>query len=653
MATISETLSLAVKHHQSGDLDTAERLYRDILAHDSRQPDAWHLLGLVYYTRGQYAEAIDHIERAIALDGAQASFHNHLAEALLVSGRSVDAESSCRRGLALQPEFAIGHNTLGTVLAVRSRIDEAIASYRRAIGLSPRFAQAHFNLGQALESQGATSEAEASYRRALVANPDYALALHALAMMLLQQKRHADAAELYRRVVTLQPDHAEAHCNLGSALNALNRPAEAISCFERALALSPRLAEAHFNLGFIYQTQKKWPQAEDAYRRAVEAQPNHVGSHNNLGTVYRNQGKLSEAVRCFERVLEFKPDVGEVLSNLGNVFTMQGRRAEAMVCYDQSVRMRPDYAQAHTNRALAWLAQGDFAAGWEEYEWRWKCPEFQSLGHDLPMWDGSPLDGRALLVHAEQGFGDTLQFIRFVPSIATDAGRVVCEVQPPVASLLKQSGIPGVFAQGEALPACDVWIPLLSLPRLFGTTLETIPHEVPYLAADPARISRWREVLAGSDNFRVAIAWRGRPTYRGDRFRSIDLSLFEPLARMSGVQLVSVQKGAGAEQVAEVASDWPLVDASNQLTDFHDTAAAIANVDLVIACDTAVAHLAGALGVPTWIALPFSSDWRWLIDREDSPWYPSVRLFRQTTFDDWPEVFQRLTAALRELVKNR
>lgn len=653
MATISEALNLAVKHHQAGDLETAAHLYREILAHDSRQADAWHLLGLVYYARGQHAEAIEHIERAIALDGAQASFHNHLAEALLASGRTAEAETSCRRGIALQPDFAIGHNTLGTVLAARSRTDEAIASYTQAIELSPRFAQAHYNLGQALETQGAMGEAEASYRRALVANPDYPLALHALGIVLLRQKRHTDAVELYRRLVALQPDHAEAHCNLGSALKDSNRPGEAIACYERALALSPRLAEAHFNLGVIYQGQKQWSQAEAAYQRAVEAQPDHAQSHNNLGTVYRNQGKLFEAIRCFERVLELKPDLGEALSNLGNVFTMQGRRDEALVCYNQSIRMRPDYAQAHTNRALAWLAEGDFAAGWEEYEWRWKCPEFQSLGHDLPLWDGSPLEGRTLLVHAEQGFGDTLQFIRFVPSIAADSGRVVCEVQPPVASLLKQSGMPGVIAQGESLPACDVWIPLLSLPRVFGTTLETIPRDIPYLAADPARVSQWQEVLAGSDKFRVAIAWQGRPTYRGDRFRSIHLSLFEPLAKVPGVQLISLQKGAGAEHVAEVASDWPLVDVSNRLTDFHVTAAAIANVDLVITCDTAVAHLAGALGVPTWIALPFSSDWRWLRDRDDSPWYPSVRLFRQTTFDDWPAEFERLTAALSELVENR
>ncbi len=367
--------------------------------------------------------------------------------------------------------------------------------------MSPQFAQAHYNLAQAFESQGASGEAEASYRRALAAYPDYPLALQALGVVLLRQKRPAEAVDLFRRLVALRADHAEAHCNLGSALKDLDRPGDAIACYERAVALSPRMAEAHFNLGVIYQAQQNWPQAEAAYRSAVEAQPDHALSHNNLGTLYRNQGKLAEAICCFERMLELKPGAGEALSNLGNVFTMQGRRTEALVCYDQSIRMRPDYAQAHTNRALAWLAQGDFAAGWDEYEWRWKCPDFPAHGHGVPLWDGSSLEGRTLLVHAEQGFGDTLQFTRYVPSIAAQGGRVVCEVQPPVASLLEQSGIPGVVAKGDPLPPCDVRIPLLSLPRVFGTSLDTIPHDVPYLAADPARVAAWKDVLADGDKF--------------------------------------------------------------------------------------------------------------------------------------------------------
>lgn len=656
MATIAEALNLALQYHRSGDLDAAERLYREILANESRQADAWHLLGLVDYTRGHHSDAIEHIERAIALDASQASFHNHLAEALFASGRLTEAEASCRRGLALQPDFSIGHNTLGTVLAARSATDEAIASYRQAIELEPRFAQAHYNLGLALESQESVPEAEASYRRALLAKPDYPLALHALGVLLQRQQRHAEAVDLYRRIVELQPDHGEAHCNLGSALKELNRPAEAIACYERALTLLPNLAEAHFSLGVIFQAQQQWAKAEGAYRRAVAARPDYAEAFNNLGTLCRNQGKLAEGIRCFERALEVRPDFAEALSNLGNVFMVQGRRTEAMVCYDQALRMRPDYAQAHTNRALARLAAGRFEEAWPEYEWRWKCPDFKQHGHELPLWDGSPLEGRTLLVHAEQGLGDTLQFARYVPLVAARGGRVIFEVQKPLAPLVQQSGMPGVIGKGEPLPACDVQIPLMSLPLVFGTTYHTIPHEVPYLSADPRLVEQWRDTLSGSHELQVAIAWQGSITYRADRFRSIPLGHFARLA-LEGVELVSLQKGIGSEQAGNLTNRFALREFGDALDRDHgafmDTAAIMKCVDLVITSDTSVAHLAGALGVPTWVALPLAPDWRWHTDRDDSPWYPTMRLFRQTTFDDWSTVFERLAQALRDELARR
>ncbi len=656
MATIAEALNLALEHHRAGNLDAAERLYREILAHESRQADAWHLLGLVCHARGRHADAIQHIERAIALDGAQASFHNHLGEALLAAGRLTEAETSCRRGLTLQPDFAIGHNTLGTVLAARSASDEAIASYRRAIELAPQFAQAHYNLGLALESQGAASEADASYRAALAANPDYPLALHALGALLQRQVRHAEAIELYRRLVELQPDHGEGHCNLGSALKDLNRTAEASACYERALSLVPDLAEAHFSLGVIFQGQQQWSKAEEAYRRAVAAKPDYPEALNNLGTLCRNQGKLDEAIGYLERVLELRPDFAEALNNLGNVFMLQGRRTEAMVCYDQTLRMRPDYAQAHTNRALARLCVGRFDEGWPEYEWRWEFAEFKPHGRKEPLWDGSALEGRKLLVHAEQGLGDTLQFSRYVPLIAARGGEVVFEVQEPLAPLMRQACMPGVVARGETLPACDVQIPLMSLPFVFVTTYETIPHEVPYLAADPALVEQWRQTIGHGDRLQVAIAWQGSITYRADRFRSIPLGHFRQLA-LDGVELISLQKGIGSEQTGRLTNRFPLRELGEALDRDHgafmDTAAIMKCVDLVITSDTSVAHLAGALGVPTWIALPYAPDWRWHIDRDDSPWYPTVRLFRQTTFDDWSGVFERLAQALRDEVARR
>jgi predicted negative regulator of RcsB-dependent stress response len=441
-------------------------------------------------------------------------------------------------------------------------------------------------------------------------------------------------------------------CNLASALKETNRPAEAIACYEKALAIDPRLVAAHFGLGVIYQAKEQFDKAQAAYRRTVALKPDHAAAHNNLGTIYRNQGQLAEAIRSFERTLEFHPDSGEALSNLGNVFMVQGRRTEAMICYDQALRAAPHYAQAHTNRALARLASGHFIDGWPEYEWRWQCPDFTPHGHREPLWDGSPLGSRTLLVHAEQGLGDTLLFARYVPLVEAQQGRVVFEVQKQLVPLLKQSGVPGVVARGEPLPTCDLQIPLLSMPLAFGTKYDAVPCDVPYLSADPRLVDHWRTILADNDKFKVAIAWQGSVTYRSDRFRSIPLQQFAPLA-IDGVQLISVQRGPGSEQIGELEHSFPVRTLGESFDRDHgafmDTAAVFKNVDLVITSDTSVAHLAGALGVPTWVALPIGPDWRWHIDRDDSPWYPTMRLFRQTTFNEWPEVFQRIANALQEI----
>jgi hypothetical protein len=411
------------------------------------------------------------------------------------------------------------------------------------------------------------------------------------------------------------------------------------------------LAEAHFNLAVIFRTHRQWAAAEESYREAIRVKPS-AESYNNLGSIYRLQGKFAEAIECFQRALELRPDFAEVLSNLGNVFMVQGRRAEAMICYDQTLRMRPDHAPAHANRAQARLAAGDFEAGWPEYEWRWKCAGGPRHAHPAPPWDGSPLAGRTLLVHAEQGLGDTLQFIRYVPLLASRGGSIVVEVQPSLLPLLAQSGFAGVVAKGATLPHVDLRIGLLSLPGVMGTTLVNIPADVPYLSADPGLVEHWRGVLADTNRFKVGIAWQGSTTNESDRLRSIPLAHFAPLDQ-ANVELVSLQKGFGSEQLAAVAGEFRVRDFGDALDGqrgaFMDTAAIMKNLDLVITSDTATAHLAGALGVRVWVALPTAADWRWMYDRQDSPWYPTMRLVRQTSFDDWSGVFARLAEDLRQL----
>lgn len=625
MPTIAEVLSAGVTCHRTGDLAQAESLYRQVLEADAANADAWHLLGLVAHARGQFADAIEMIERAIKLDGREPGFHQHLAEVHRSLGQFAQAEACCRQALQFNPAMAPAHNTLGLVQTACGQFELASESYRQAIAGDPNFAAAHNNLGELLHSQSRFSEAAACFRRALA----------------------------------IEPRDAKGLCNLGSTLAELGQNDEATTCFRRAAEINPQLGEAHFNLGAMLQGQGDHAAAIESYQNAIRAKPDCVPALNNLGTLYKRNDKLPEAIACYQRALEFHPDFAEVLNNLGNIFKVQGRIDEARVCYDQTLRIRPDYLQARCNRALMDLADGKLAEGWADYEYRSSYPDFPRREWNQPAWRGEPLEGRTLLVHAEQGLGDTLQFVRYVPLLAGRDGKLILEVSPVLLPLLSESGF-GQWARlvpkEEPLPSFDLQVPLLSLPGIFGTTLADIPNRVPYLSAKESLVRHWQAALGGGPGLKVGIAWQGSASYSGDHFRSVPLAHFAPLA-LPKVELISLQRGYGAEQVAAIAGQFAVRDPGEEFDRRHgafmDTAAVMRNLDLVITSDTAVAHLAGALGVPVWVALPLSSDWRWLRDREDSPWYPTMRLFRQTTFDDWQPVFARMAAALEQLVSAR
>jgi hypothetical protein len=358
---------------------------------------------------------------------------------------------------------------------------------------------------------------------------------------------------------------------------------------------------------------------------------------------------LDDAVASIRRALELKPDLAEAHNALGLAWQDQGRIADALACYQRAIDLKPQFAEAHLNRALLWLLKGDFEQGLAEYEWRWRtrlkplvrCP------YQRPYWDGGPLEGKTLLIHAEQGLGDTIQFIRYAALPRERGARVMLGCPKPLLRILRSYRFLDRLVE-EITPALDfdVYCPLMSLPGVLKTTLASVPADVPYLFAAPELVQKWRERLGSLEGFKIGIAWRGSPSHANDRARSIPLSCFKPLAALPGVRLVSLQKGPGAEQLQDPADSFPVTEAGSRLDDFMDTAALLRNLDLLITCDTAVAHLAGALGVAVWVALPLVPDWRWLLDRSDSPWYPTMRLFRQQAPDDWTGVFERIRAAL-------
>ncbi len=440
------------------------------------------------------------------------------------------------------------------------------------------------------------------------------------------------------------------HYNRGVALQESARLDEALAAYETAIALKPDLVEAHNNRGNVLAGLNRRDEALASYGRAIVLRPDFAEAHDNRGVTLYELGRYDEALASHERALTLKPDRPAALNNRANALHALKRHDEALASYGRAIALDPDYAEARWNEGLARLRLGDFRGGWSKYEWGWKT------GHRgmerrfaQPRWTGAePLAGKTLLLHAEQGLGDAIQFARYAPLAAAAGARIVIEAHPSLAALL--SGIPNVNAvvnRGRPLPAFDLHCPLLSLPLAFGTGLDTIPARVPYLDAPEARRARWKARLPRAERMRVGLVWSGRD--RPDPGRSMALAQLAPLLDLPGVQFVSLQKDVRDSDEAALRARPGLLHLGQALADFADTAAVVEQLDLVISIDTAAAHLAGALGKPVWILLPFLADWRWLLDRDDSPWYPTARLFRQDGPQRWDAVVARVRDALAGL----
>jgi tetratricopeptide (TPR) repeat protein len=651
MPTHAELLQQAMRHHQAGELQRAEQLYRQLLREDPRHFDAMQLLGLLALQARRHDLGVVYISEALKLKPDFAPAHNNLGIGLLELGRVREAAASYERALRLDPSYAEAHNNLGNALRELGQLDEAIASYRRALQLRPEYPEACNNLGDALRLQGAAQEGIPYLRKALRLWPEYSIAHNNLGVALLEQGRPYEAADLLRKAIRLRPGYAEAHANLGHVFRSQGRLEEARACCAEAVRVQPEQPLGHNNLGAILLELGRRDEAEVSLREALRLRPNYAEAHANLGTLFLQRERLDDALACYDQAVRIDPAHAVAHSGRGAVLAQRGELSAALACYEKALQLKPNYAEAHRNRALVWLLQGDFARGWPESEWRWQCRGFAARASAQPCWDGSALAGRTILLQAEQGLGDTIQFARYARLVKERGGKVLLLCHEPLRRLLTGlAGVGQLLVPGERLPPLDVQAGLLSLPTLLGTTPASVPAQVPYLQADPGLVEQWRGKLARGPGLTVGIAWQGNPDYPWDRQRSVPLKEFAPLAGVKGVRLISLQKGPGVEQLA--GSGLAVTDLGPQLDEkagpFMDTAAVLRCVDLVISSDTAVAHLAGALGVPVWVALPQVPDWRWLLEREDSPWYPTMRLFRQQRAGDWGEVFGRIARALNE-----
>jgi tetratricopeptide (TPR) repeat protein len=499
---------------------------------------------------------------------------------------------------------------------------------------------------------GRLGQAEHLYRLVLQSRPDHPFVLHALALIAYQTSRHDLALDLVTRAIEANPQMPQFHNTHGVVLEALGQPEQALEAYRRALSLEPDYAEAHHNTAIAMLARQQYADAVQKCADAISLAPRSAQVYNTMGFCLQKQGKLDESVESYEQAVRLAPDFAEAHNHLGVVLSAVDRHEQAIANYNRAVQIDPQYAEAHWNLSLALLLTSRLAEGWRGYEWR-HSPELQMItyphSYDKPRWDGSPFVGRRLLVHYEQGFGDTIQFIRYLPMVKARGGAVILEVRKPLLALLRR--FPGIDEFVEPSPDVkpatdfDMHVSLMDLPGIFGTTLDNVPADVPYLYADSAKARHWRTILSG-DHFKVGIVWSGSPAYERNHVRSCSLEHFASLAAVQGVRLYSLQKGAPAAQLKELAGQIPVTDLAQQLNDFSDTAAVIENLDLIISVDTCVPHLAGAMGKPVWLLLCSAPAWQWMLDRPDSPWYPTMRIFRQSHPDHWHDLFHHVAQEL-------
>jgi Flp pilus assembly protein TadD len=531
----------------------------------------------------------------------------------------------------------------GIELARLGRREEAAEMLRQAAAAAPDSWQARHVLGNVLFELGRLEEAAEALRQAVALQPENGDSRYNLATVLWRLNQLEAAESEARQAAVWQPNNPEVYLLLGLILRRRKRPGEAAAANLRALALRPNWPEALNNLGNAWRELGDLDQAASAFRRALELWPTCAEAHNNLGAVLLVQGREEDAEASCRRALSCRPDDPETLSNLGSVLSAEGQWDQAAAILRQVLQQRPDYAQAHWQMAMILLARGQYEEGWKEYEWRWRHPDL-SLGIRLstPRWNGGSPGGGRMVIHTEQGLGDAIQFARFIPMVASRVGGVhlMCrrELLPLMGTL---PGVERSSGDDEPAPPHDLHCPICSLPGLLGITLQNLPVTVPYLIAEPSLVSRWAEKLPRDGRRKVGLLWEGRT--RPDPRRSVPAESLAPLAQIGGICWVSLQVGnAGVERPPGLS----LLDFAGDLTDFGQTAALIQNLDLVVTIDSAVAHLAGALGKPAWVLLKSVPDWRWMLQRTDCPWYPTMRLFRQSRRGDWQSPVRKIVEAL-------
>ena len=651
---VQQLFAQAVSLHQQGQLAQAQALYEQVLNIQSTHFDALHFLGIIAFQTRNLQRAVELIGQAISINPNDAIARYNFGQALQDLKQYEPAIQSYERAIALKPDFAEAYYNRGNALKDLKQLEAAIQSYGRAVALRPDYWEAYYNLGVALQGLKQPEAAIQSYDKVIALRPDLAETYNNRGNALLDLKQFEAAIQSYERAVALKPDFAEAYNNRGIALSNLKQLEAAIRSFDRAVALRPDYVEAYYYCGNALKELKRYEAAIQSYDRVIALRPDFAETYYNRGVTLQDLGRLEAAIQSYDRAIALDPDLAEAYTNRGMALSGLKRPEAAIQSYERIIALKPDFAEANFSLGLCQLQMGNFDEGWKKFEWRWKA-EGLNLGFRQPQWSGTEsLQGKTILLRGEHGLGDTIQFCRYAKLLADLGAQVILEVQEEslVDLLGTLVGVTQVIARGTALPAFDYHCPLMSLPLAFKTDLSNIPSADAYLTSDAGKLEKWRTRLGAANRPRVGLVWSGYKGHKNDRNRSIPLHDFVK-ALPKEIQYISLQKELRESDREALKSPPDILCLGADINDFTDTAALCELVDVVVTIDTSVAHLAGALGRPVWILLPFNPDWRWLLERDDSPWYPSAKLYRQERRGDWGGVIDKVNSDLSQLAGPR
>lgn len=688
---IPQLLNKALRFHQAGRIQDAVSGYQEILKKDPTHCDALHLLGVAAQQLNQLDASIQLIKAAIEQNPKAAPFHHNLANSYLQNNMPLEALQSYHAALQLNPNYAEAHNGMGNALVKLKQEAVALEAYQNAIRCNPNLADAHYSAGRVYSKLLRFKEAIPAYRAAVQLNGNCFDYYFNLGNALLKASEYEEAIPVLKRALKLQKGDPELLCNLGFALEKVGETEKAEEIYLSLLESSPNYSQLHNNYGKLLANKEKYNEAVVHYKKAIQLDPQNAYAYFNLGVICLNRNEDEEAEENFRAALTIESDLPEANYNLGNIFRKDFRLAEAIACYRRAtetpneenkhkaltnlaltlyevgeieeslttyqaaVQLDPTDNVARVCYAYALMTEGRLQEGLPEHEARFHTPDAKILRDiEAPLWRGEPLNGAKILIYWEQGLGDTLQFIRYIPLVAQRGGRVILEVQEPLRRLI--ANIPGVdsfICHGDQLPDISWQCPLMSLPLAFGTTFDSIPASAAYISVPPERV-RAAAVQFSANTLRVGLVWSGNPKHKLDAHRSMQLAHVKPLLELEGVTFFALQPGEVEKQLAANPDFDRIENLGPQFTDFLDTAAAIANLDLVISVDTSVAHLAGAMGMPTWVLIHHNRiDWRWFREGDTSPWYPSARIFRQPASGDWESVIQTVKEELKLLLATK